>query len=261
MKIPDPADFKTIPGHGVDAHYRNKHILIGRKMMKRAISEETKQLISRVESEGKTAIPVALDKHVIGVIVVADTVRENSLEAIQRLKRLGIKTVMITGDNMLTAKAIAEQIGIDEYHAELLPEQKVAIIGELKKSHVVAMVGDGVNDAPALANADVGFAMGAAGSDVAVETADVALLGDDLTKVEYAISLSRKAFRRMKGNIAYAFVWNIIALSLAAFGILNPVLAVILAEAGCISVVVNSSLLLLTKPKPLAKIRDKHQGD
>jgi len=255
MKIPDPTDFKTIPGHGVDAHYGNKHILIGRKMMKRAISEETKQLISRVESEGKTAIPVALDKHVIGVIVVADTVRENSLEAIQRLKRLGIKTVMITGDNMLTAKAIAEQIGIDEYHAELLPEQKVAIIGELKKSHVVAMVGDGVNDAPALANADVGFAMGAAGSDVAVETADVALLGDDLTKVEYAISLSRKAFRRMKGNIAYAFVWNIIALSLAAFGILNPVLAVILAEAGCISVVITSSLLLLTKPKPLAKIK------
>ncbi len=255
MKIPDPTDFKTIPGHGVDAHYGNKHILIGRKMMKRAISEETKQLISRVESEGQTAIPVALDKDVIGVIVVADTVRENSLEAIQRLKRLGIKTVMITGDNMLTAKAIAEQIGIDEYHAELLPEQKVAIIGELKKSHVVAMVGDGVNDAPALANADVGFAMGAAGSDVAVETADVALLGDDLTKVEYAISLSRKAFRRMKGNIAYAFVWNIIALSLAAFGILNPVLAVILAEAGCISVVVNSSLLLLTKPKPLAKIK------
>ena len=261
LKIPDPTDFKTIPGHGVDAHYGNKHILIGRKMMKMMISEETKQLISRVESEGKTAIPVALDKHVIGVIVVADTVRENSLEAIQRLKRLGIKTVMITGDNMLTAKAIAEQIGIDEYHAELLPEQKVAIIGELKKSHVVAMVGDGVNDAPALANADVGFAMGAAGSDVAVETADVALLGDDLTKVEYAISLSRKAFRRMKGNIAYAFVWNIIALSLAAFGILNPVLAVILAEAGCISVVINSSLLLLTKPKPLARIRDKHQGD
>ena len=180
MKIPDPTDFKTIPGHGVDAHYGNKHILIGRKMMKRAISEETKQLISRVESEGKTAIPVALDKHVIGVIVVADTVRENSLEAIQRLKRLGIKTVMITGDNMRTAKYIAEQIGIDEHHAELLPEQKVAFIRELKKSHVVAMVGDGVNDAPALANADVGFAMGAAGSDVAVETADVALLGDDL---------------------------------------------------------------------------------
>jgi heavy metal translocating P-type ATPase len=254
MKIPDPTDFKTIPGYGVDAHFGNNHILIGRKMMDAEISEEANQLKTHVESEGKTAIPVALDKHVIGIVVVADTVRENSLEAIQRLKRLGVKTVMITGDNMRTAKSIAEQVGVDEYHAELLPEQKVAIIGELKKGNVVAMVGDGVNDAPALANSDVGFAMGAAGSDVAIETADVALLGDDLTKVEYAISLSRKAFNRMKGNIVYAFIWNIVALSLAAFGILNPVLAVVLAEAGCISVVINSALLLLSKPKPLGKI-------
>jgi len=255
MKIPDPTDFKTIPGLGVDAHYGNRHILIGRKMMEKETSEEANQFMNRVESEGKTAIPVALDKNIIGVIVVADTVRENSLEAIQRLKRLGIKTAMITGDNMRTAKSIAEQIGVDEYHAELLPEQKVAVIEELKKGNVVAMVGDGVNDAPALANSDVGFAMGAAGSDVAIETADVALLGDDLTKVEYAISLSRKAFNRMKGNIVYAFIWNIVALSLAAFGILNPVLAVVLAEASCISVVINSALLLLSKPKPLAKIK------
>jgi heavy metal translocating P-type ATPase len=253
MKIPDPTDFKTVPGHGVDAHYGNKHILIGTKMMEAMISEEANQFMNRVESEGKTAIPVALDKNVIGVIVVADTVRKNSLEAIQRLKRLGVKTAMLTGDNARTAKSIAEQIGVDEYHAELLPEQKVAVIVELRKGNVVAMVGDGVNDAPALANSDVGFAMGAAGSDVAIETADVALLGDDLTKVEYAISLSRKAFNRMKGNIIYAFIWNIVALSLAAFGILNPVLAVVLAEAGCISVVINSALLLLSKPKPLAK--------
>ncbi|MGD0159600.1 MAG: cation-translocating P-type ATPase [Candidatus Bathyarchaeia archaeon] len=251
MKIPDPTEFKTIPGHGVDAYYGNKHILIGTKMMETEISEEANKLMNRVESEGRTAIPVALDKNVIGVIVVADTVRENSLEAIHRLKRLGVKTAMITGDNTRTAKSIAEQTGVDEYHAELLPEQKVAVIREMKKGNVVAMVGDGVNDAPALANADVGFAMGAAGSDVAVETADVALLGDDLTKVEYAISLSRKAFTRMRGNIVYAFIWNIVALSLAALGILNPVLAVVLAEAGCISVVINSALLLLSKPKPL----------
>jgi heavy metal translocating P-type ATPase len=254
MKTPDPTDFKTVPGQDVDAHYGNKHILIGRKMMETETSEEADQLMSQVESEGKTVIPVAVDKRIIGVIVVADTIRENSLEAIQRLKGIGVKTAMITGDNARTAKAIAEQIGVDECHAELLPEQKVAVIGELKKGNVVAAVGDGVNDAPALANSDVGFVMGAAGSDVAVETADVALLGDDLTKVEYAITLSRKAFSRMKGNIAYAFVWNVIALSLAAFGILNPVLAVVLAEAGCISVVINSSLLLLSKPKPLDNI-------
>ncbi|HVP27494.1 MAG TPA: cation-translocating P-type ATPase [Candidatus Bathyarchaeia archaeon] len=252
MKIPDPTDFKTIPGHGVDAHYGNKHILIGRKMMNTEGSEEAYRLMSEVESEGKTAIPVVLDKNVIGIVVVADTVRDNSLEAVQRLKRIGVKTAMITGDNQRTAKSIAEQVGVDEYRAELLPEDKVAVIGELKKDYVVAMVGDGVNDAPALASSDVGFAMGAAGSDVAVETADVALLGDDLTKVEYAISLSRKAFNRMKGNIVYAFFWNIIALSLAAFGILNPVLAVVLAEAGCISVVINSALLLLNKPKAFA---------
>jgi len=255
MKIPDPTDFKTIPGQGVDAHYGNKNILIGKKMMEMTLSEDANQLMSRVESEGKIAIPVALDKNVMGIIVMADTVKENSLEAIQRLKRLGIKTAMLSGDNIRTVKFIAEQVGVDEYRAELLPEQKVSSINELKKGYVVAMVGDGVNDAPALATADVGFAMGAAGSDVAIETADVALLGDDLTKVEYAISLSRKAFNRMKGNIVYAFIWNIVALSLAAFGILNPVLAVVLAEAGCISVVINSALLLLSKPKSLAKIK------
>ncbi len=253
LDIADPKDFKTIPGQGVEAYYGNKHILIGRRMMDLAFSKEADELISQVESEGKTAIPIVLDKQFIGLVVIADTVRENSLEAIGRLKSIGVKTAMITGDNMQTAKSIAEQVGVDEYYAELLPEQKVEIITKLKNGHTVAMVGDGVNDAPALANSDVGFAMGAAGSDVAVETADVALLGDDLTKVEYAISLSKKAFSKMKGNIVYAFIWNIIALSLAAFGVLNPVLAVILAEAGCISVVVNSALLLLSKPKTFTK--------
>jgi len=253
LEVADPKDFRTIPGQGIDAHYGTKHILIGRRMFDGPISKEADALSEQVESEGKTAIPVILDKELIGVVVVADTVRENSVEAIGRLRSIGVKTAMITGDNMQTAKFIAGQLGVDEYYAELLPEQKVDVVKKLRNGNVVAMVGDGVNDAPALANSDVGFAMGAAGSDVAVETADVALLGDDLTKVEYAISLSRKAFSKMKGNIVYAFIWNIIALSLAAFGILNPVLAVILAEAGCISVVVNSALLLLNKPKAFLK--------
>ena len=253
LDVADPEDFKTIPGQGVEAHYGNKHILIGRRMLNETNSKEADALLVQVESEGKTAIPVILDKEFIGIVIVADTVRENSLEAIGRLKGIGVKTAMLTGDNMQTAKSIAGQLGVDEYYAELLPEQKVEVVKKLRNGNVVAMVGDGVNDAPALANSDVGFAMGAAGSDVAVETADVALLGDDLTKVEYAISLSRKAFSKMKGNIVYAFIWNIIALSLAGFGILNPVLAVILAEAGCISVVVNSALLLLNKPKAFLK--------
>jgi Cu+-exporting ATPase len=257
LTIENPKDFKTIPGHGVEAYFGKKHILIGRKMMDSSISKEADGLVEQVESEGKTAIPVVLDTQFIGLIVVADTVRENSLEAVGRLKSIGVKTAMITGDNMQTARSIAGQVGVDEFYSELLPEHKVETITKLKNGHTVAMVGDGVNDAPALANSDVGFAMGAAGSDVAVETADVVLLGDDLTKVEYAISLSRKAFSKMKGNIVYAFIWNIIALSLAAFGVLTPVLAVILAEAGCISVVVNSALLLLSKPKTFIKTASK----
>ncbi len=257
IEVSDPKDFKTIPGQGVEAHYGMQDILIGRKMLDEAIEKDADDLLEQVESEGKTAIPVILDKQLIGVVVVADTVRENSSEAIGRLKSIGVKTAMITGDNRQTAKSIAGQLGVDEYYAELLPEQKVEIVKKLKNDHVVAMVGDGVNDAPALANSDVGFAMGAAGSDVAIETADVALLGDDLTKVEYAISLSRKAFGKMKGNIVYAFIWNIVALSLAGLGVLNPVLAVILAEAGCISVVVNSALLLLNKPKAFVKVTGK----
>jgi Cd2+/Zn2+-exporting ATPase len=245
--IPDPTKFKILPGRGVEAYYGKQQILIGKGMAGMAFTEEEDKVISAFENEGKTVLPVILDKQVIGVIAVSDTLRKDSSEAVQRLRRLGIKTVMLTGDNMRAAKSIAEQIGVDEFYAELLPEQKVEIIGKMKKGNVVAMVGDGVNDAPALANADVGFAMGAAGSDVAIETADVALLGDDLTKVEYTIRLSRKAFSKMKMNIAFSMAWNALGLTLASMGLLVPILAAVLQEAGCISVIINSALLLLYK--------------
>jgi heavy metal translocating P-type ATPase len=247
ISVPDPTEFKIVPGRGVEAYYGKQQILIGKGMVDMAFTEEEDKVISAFEDEGKTVLPVVLDKQVIGVIAVADTVRKDSSEAVQRLRRLGIKTVMLTGDNMRAAKSIAGQIGVDEFYAELLPEQKVEIIGKMKKDSVVAMVGDGVNDAPALANADVGFAMGAAGSDVAIETADVALLGDDLTKVEYTIRLSRKAFSKMKMNIAFSMAWNALGLTLASLGLLVPILAAVLQEAGCISVVINSALLLLYK--------------
>jgi Cd2+/Zn2+-exporting ATPase len=247
VSIPDPTKFEIVPGRGVEAYYGKQQILIGKGIADMAFTDEEDNTISEFESEGKTALPVILDKQVIGVIAVADTVRKDSAEAVQRLRRLGIKTVMLTGDNMRAAKSIAGQIGVDEFYAELLPEQKVEVIGKMKKDNVVAMVGDGVNDAPALANADVGFAMGAAGSDVAIETADVALLGDDLTKVEYTIRLSRKAFSKMKMNIAFSMAWNALGLTLASLGFLVPILAAVLQEAGCISVVINSALLLLYK--------------
>ncbi len=216
-------------------------------MMDTATAKEEDQAIGEFESEGKTVLPVMIDRHVVGLIAVADTIRGNSRDAIERLRQLGIRTVMITGDNMRAAKSIAGQIGVDEFQAELLPEQKAEVIGKMKSGSVVAMVGDGVNDAPALASADVGFAMGAAGSDVAIETADVALLGDDLTKVEYTIKLSRKAFSKMRMNIGFSIAWNVLGLTLASLGLLVPILAAVLQEAGCISVVINSSLLLLYK--------------
>jgi Cd2+/Zn2+-exporting ATPase len=247
ISIPDPTEFKTVPGRGVEAHYGKQHILIGQGMMDTAAAKEEDQAISEFENEGKTVLPVILDNRVVGLIAVADTIRGNSRDAIERLRQLGIKTIMITGDNTRAAKSIAGQIGVDEFYAELLPEQKVEMVGKMKNDGVVAMVGDGINDAPALANADVGFAMGAAGSDVAIDTADVALLGDDLTKVEYTIKLSRKAFGKMKMNIGFSIAWNILGLTLASLGLLVPILAAVLSEAGCISVVINSSLLLLYK--------------
>jgi Cd2+/Zn2+-exporting ATPase len=247
VSIPDPTKFMIVPGRGVEAYYGKQQILIGKGIADVAFTDEEDNVISEFEGEGKTALPVILDKQVIGIIAVADTVRKDSSEAVQRLRRLGIRTVMMTGDNMRAAKSIAGQIGVDEFYADLLPEQKVEVIGKMKKDNVVAMVGDGVNDAPALANADVGFAMGAAGSDVAIETADVALLGDDLTKVEYTIRLSRKAFSKMKMNIAFSMAWNALGLTLASLGLLVPILAAVLQEAGCISVVINSALLLLYK--------------
>jgi len=247
VSIPDPTEFKVVPGRGVEARYGNHEILIGQGMMDTADAGEEDQAISEFENEGKTVLPVILDNRVVGLIAVADTLRGNSRDAVKRLRRLGIKTVMITGDNRRAAKSIAGQIGVDEFYAELLPEQKVEMIGKMKHDSVVAMVGDGINDAPALANADVGFAMGAAGSDVAIETADVALLGDDLTKVEYTIKLSRKAFSKMKMNIGFSIAWNVLGLTLASLGLLAPILAAVLQEAGCISVVINSSLLLLYK--------------
>jgi len=249
IDIPDPTEFRIVPGSGVEASFGKHQISIGKGMMNAKFSEEENKVISEFENEGKTALPVKLDKQIIGVIAVADTIRKSSSEAVQRLRRLGVRTIMLTGDNRRVAKSIAEQVGADEFLAELLPEQKADAVEKMKAGNVVAMVGDGVNDAPALAKADVGFAMGAAGSDVAIETADVALLGDDLAKVEYTIRLSRRAFTRMKLNIAFSMAWNVLGLTLSALGLMVPILAAVFQEAGCISVVLSSSLLLLHRYK------------
>ena len=158
--------------------------------------------VERLEGEGETVVLVGRKGETIGAITVMDQIRKNSAKMVRELKRSGVRTVMLTGDNEKVAKAIANKIGVDEFYAELLPEDKVRIVGELSKKYKhVSMVGDGVNDAPALAKAHVGIAMGAIGSDVAIETADIALMRDDLSKINYLFRLSKKTMGVVRQNI------------------------------------------------------------
>jgi P-type E1-E2 ATPase len=186
----------------------------------------------------------------VGLIAIADEVRPETPRVISALKRdFGIeKITMITGDNHRVAKAIAAQIGMDDFQAELLPEQKQELVRGLQnEGHLVGMIGDGINDAPALALADIGFAMGTSGTDVAIETADVTLMNDDLSRVAEFVWMSQKVLRRIKLNIFFSIIYNVVGLIMASLGMLTPVLAVIFQEAGCITVVFSSTLLLWSK--------------
>jgi P-type E1-E2 ATPase len=196
------------------------------------------------------------------LISIADEIRHETPRAIASLKAIGIKNItMLTGDNHKVAKAVSEEIGVDDFQAELLPEQKLQFVERLQKQgRVVGMIGDGINDAPALALADVGIAMGAAGTDVAVETADVTLMNDDLSRVVNFMDMSRKVLLRIKLNIFFSIMYNIIGFILAGFGMLTPVLAVIFQEAGCITVVFSSTLLLWAKTGPLLKSNFRFHG-
>jgi Cd2+/Zn2+-exporting ATPase len=250
IESPDPDRFEATAGKGVIAQHGGQTILVGtvELMEEKEIAVSGKHLttIKSLENKGATVLLVARDNKLIGLIAVRDVVKDGLSEEIANLRSLGMKKiVMLSGDNRIVSEAVANSLGIKEFAFGLLPAEKVSYVDRLKKDgHVVVMVGDGVNDAPALACADIGMAMGTAGTDVAIEAADVALLGDELSKVRYTISLSRKAFQKMRANIVFAIIWNVIGLSLASLGYLTPILAAILQEAGCISVVINSSLLL-----------------
>ena len=191
----------------------------------------------------------------IGAVVENDVIRKGVSQVIDDLRSLGIRRVaIISGDSQVASEAVGRAVGITEVASRLLPEEKVAYIERLKQTgHTVVMVGDGINDAPALASADIGMAMGTAGSAVAIEAADVSLLGDDLSKIKYVIGLSRSAFWKMRANIVFAIAWNVVGLTLASLGYLTPVIGAVLQEAGCISVVINSSLLLFYQGKGSGK--------
>jgi P-type Cu+ transporter len=245
--------FQAIPGHGVEGKLGSHTVVLGnRRLMEREKVSLTahRKDIERLENEGKTVMMLLVDRQLIGLIAVADTLKETAAEGIQALTRLGIEAVMITGDNERTAKAIADKVGITTVLAEVLPDQKEAEVRRLQsQDKKVVMVGDGINDAPALAAADIGMAMGT-GTDVAIESADITLVNKDLRSVAAAIQLSRQTMRTIRLNLLWAFGYNIILIPVAMgvlypiWGILmNPIFASAAMALSSISVVGNSLLL------------------
>jgi Cd2+/Zn2+-exporting ATPase len=249
VEMPDPSDFTSIAGRGVVAEHNGTKIVVGKPALMRehhiALTSEQEEHLREHEAEGKTVVVVAHDDQPCGILSIADTLREKAQTAIGALRRLGIKrVVMLTGDNPRTAKTIATQVGIDHIDAEVLPEQKAHRIAAFKaEGHRVAMVGDGINDAPALATADVGVAMGAS-TDVALETADIALAANDLTKVAFAVGLSRKTLGIIKQSVSFALLYNLLMVALAIEGTLGVIGGALAHQVSGVLVVLNAMRLL-----------------
>jgi Cu+-exporting ATPase len=242
--LPPVEGFTNIEGLGVQGVVEGRAVVVGRERLlaewSQHLPEPLAQLMHQAEAEGKTAIAVGWDGNARGVLVVADAVKPTSTEAIRQLRALGLTPIMLTGDNETVARTIAKDVGIDEVVAELLPQDKVETVKRLQaEGKVVAMVGDGVNDAAALAQADLGLAMGT-GTDVAIEASDLTLVRGDLRAVPEAIRLSRKTLATIKGNLFWAFAYNVAALPLAAAGLLNPMLAGAAMAFSSVFVVSNS---------------------
>jgi P-type E1-E2 ATPase len=253
IDVPDPDDFTIEVGMGVVATYGGAVIVVGKAEFLRdrgiTVPSRMEQALAAQAGRGRTAVLVARDHEVAGLVAIADEVRPETSHAVASLKALGVRhIVMLTGDNSRVAQAVAQQIGVDEFHAGLLPEDKQRVIKEMQdKGKTVAMVGDGINDAPSLALADVGIVMGAAGTHVAIEAADVTLMNDDLARVVDFVQMSRKVLKRIKLNIFFSIIYNVAGLTLGMLGFLTPVMAVIFQEAGCVTVVLSSTLLLWAK--------------
>lgn len=247
VELVDVANFESFTGKGVQAEIDEKKTGMGTSSLMEKmgveITPEASSQKQQLEEKAKTAVFVSYDGSLVGLIGIADEIKEDSKQAISAFKKMGLKTIMLTGDNQKTARAIADQVGIDEVIAEVLPDQKSAEVKKLQESgEVVAMVGDGINDAPALTLADVGIAIGT-GTDVAIESGDIVLVKGDLSAVIRAINLSKKTFTKIKQNLFWAFFYNLIMIPLAFVGWLHPLLAEAAMAFSSINVVFNSRRL------------------
>ncbi|EGW39613.1 heavy metal translocating P-type ATPase [Desulfosporosinus sp. OT] len=245
LHLSTASKLEAVPGFGVQGIVEGQEHRIGKlDLSEGEISEEEMKAVRELEKQGNTVIFVQVGKERIGVLAVQDTLRPQAKESISRLKKMGIKVVMLTGDSSSTAKIMGDQVGVDQVYSELLPEDKVDIIKKLGEYGKVAMVGDGVNDAPALAVSSVGVAMGAAGTDVALETANVVLMADDISKVSYAIALGRRSTRVVKQNVAFAVTVMFLLILSNFFGNINLPLGVIGHEGSTIIVIISGLRLL-----------------
>jgi Cd2+/Zn2+-exporting ATPase len=249
QSVLNPDDFDVVAGKGVIAHANGHEIIVGNRAL---LNDRAIDIPSRVteyvrgrEASGETAVHVVRDETVIGVIAMRDELREAAPGVVAGLQDAGIETVMLTGDNERTAAAVAEEVGIDEYRAELLPEDKQTVIEGLQDDgHVVAMVGDGINDAPSLATADVGIAMGAAGTDTAIETADMALMADDLERIPYAVTLSKATRWNVLENVGLAVLTVTVLLAGVLTSYVTLAAGMLVHEASVLAVILNGMRLL-----------------
>ncbi|WP_125769078.1 copper-translocating P-type ATPase [Companilactobacillus furfuricola] len=259
ISTPKVADFQAIEGKGVQAVIDGKKSFVGNDKLLNdvTISDDMKQQVIKLQEEAKTVVFVGVEDQVIGLIAIQDAPKETSKEAIAALKSRGLRTVMLTGDNQRVAQAIADQVGIDEVIADVLPSEKADHVKALQQNEKVAFVGDGINDAPALTVADVGIAMGS-GTDIAIESGGIVLVKNDLRDVDKALALSKKTFNRIKLNLFWAFIYNVLGIPVAAgifYGIgliLSPELAGLAMAFSSLSVVTSS--VLLNKAKISSKV-------
>lgn len=249
ITVTDPDSFEALPGLGVRAQVGNEAIFLGKPQLLIdqcvALPQDLQERITALTRAGQTIILTSTNRQLSGMLVFEDTLRVETAPALRIFQKMGLRTVLLTGDHQQTAERVADELGIPEVYAEVLPHQKVEVVEKIQgEKQVVAFVGDGINDGPALATADVGIAMGLAGTALAIETAEITLLSDDLSKLPHLIHLSRQAMRAIRQNLVFSLCVLGVAVLLTIIGVLTPVTGALLHELSSIPVIANSARLI-----------------